>query len=66
MKGIKENLQGISMHLGDTLIIDPWLHNEEDKRVEFGDMLWKKRTVAFIDTRPRKHWTNGSTRPRNL
>ncbi len=31
------------LDLGDTPIIDPWLHNEEEKRAEFGDMLWKKR-----------------------
>jgi malate dehydrogenase (oxaloacetate-decarboxylating)(NADP+) len=31
------------LDLGDTPIIDPWLHDEEEKRAEFGDMLWRKR-----------------------
>lgn len=31
------------LDLGDTPIIDPWLQDEEEKRTEFGDMLWRKR-----------------------
>lgn len=31
------------LDFGDTPIIDPWLHEEEAKRAEFGDMLWRKR-----------------------
>lgn len=31
------------LDLGDMPIIDPWLHEEEAKRMEFGDLLWHKR-----------------------
>ncbi len=31
------------LDLGDTPIIDPWLAEEENKRTEYGDMLWRKR-----------------------
>jgi malate dehydrogenase (oxaloacetate-decarboxylating)(NADP+) len=40
---IKKILDEHGLDLGDTPIIDPWLPEEEDKRNEFGDMLWKKR-----------------------
>ncbi|MBS1636336.1 MAG: NADP-dependent malic enzyme [Bacteroidetes bacterium] len=36
---IEEN----SLDLGDTPIIDTWLAEQEEKRNEFGDLLWKKR-----------------------
>ena len=28
--------------MGDTPIIDAWLPEEEERRTEFGDILWKK------------------------
>ncbi|MGZ4087036.1 MAG: NADP-dependent malic enzyme, partial [Bacteroidia bacterium] len=31
------------LDFGDTPIIDPWLHEEEERRIQFGDLLWKKR-----------------------
>ncbi len=31
------------LDLGDIPIIDPWLHEEENKRIEYGDILWHKR-----------------------
>ncbi len=36
-------LEEYQLDLGDTPIIDTWLHEEETKRNEFGDMLWHKR-----------------------
>ena len=36
-------LEEYQLDLGDTPIIDTWLHEEETKRNEFGDMLWRKR-----------------------
>ncbi len=40
---IDKLIEEYQLDLGDTPIIDPWLNAEEDKRTEFGDMLWKKR-----------------------
>ena len=40
---IDKLIEEYQLDLGDTPIIDPWLNDEEDKRTEFGDMLWKKR-----------------------
>lgn len=40
---IDKLIEEYQLDLGDTPIIDPWLSGEEDKRTEFGDMLWKKR-----------------------
>ncbi|HWY12901.1 MAG TPA: NADP-dependent malic enzyme [Bacteroidia bacterium] len=36
-------LDEYQLDLGDTPIIDPWLAEEETKRNEYGDMLWRKR-----------------------
>jgi malate dehydrogenase (oxaloacetate-decarboxylating)(NADP+) len=36
-------LEEYQLDLGDTPIIDPWLAEEENKRNEYGDMLWRKR-----------------------
>jgi malate dehydrogenase (oxaloacetate-decarboxylating)(NADP+) len=36
-------LDEYQLDLGDTPIIDPWLAEEENKRNEYGDMLWRKR-----------------------
>ena len=36
-------LEEYQLDLGDTPIIDPWLAEEETKRNEYGDMLWRKR-----------------------
>jgi malate dehydrogenase (oxaloacetate-decarboxylating)(NADP+) len=36
-------LEEYQLDLGDTPIIDPWLAEEEAKRNEYGDMLWRKR-----------------------
>jgi malate dehydrogenase (oxaloacetate-decarboxylating)(NADP+) len=36
-------LEEYQLDLGDTPIIDPWLAEEEVKRNEYGDMLWRKR-----------------------
>jgi malate dehydrogenase (oxaloacetate-decarboxylating)(NADP+) len=36
-------LEEYQLDLGDTPIIDPWLAQEEAKRNEYGDMLWRKR-----------------------
>lgn len=36
-------LEEYQLDLGDTPIIDPWLHEEEAKRNEYGDSLWRKR-----------------------
>ncbi len=36
-------LEEYQLDLGDTPIIDPWLSEEENKRNEYGDMLWRKR-----------------------
>jgi len=40
---IKKLLEEYQLDLGDTAIIDPWSHDEEDKRHEFGDLMWRKR-----------------------
>ena len=36
-------LEEHQIDLGDTPIIDTWLAEEEDRRAEFGDLLWKKQ-----------------------
>lgn len=36
-------LEEYQLDLGDTPILDPWLAEEEAKRNEYGDMLWRKR-----------------------
>ncbi len=36
-------LEEYQLDLGDTPIIDPWLAEEEAKRNEYGDQLWRKR-----------------------
>lgn len=36
-------LEEYQLDIGDTPIIDPWLAEEEGKRNEYGDMLWRKR-----------------------
>jgi malate dehydrogenase (oxaloacetate-decarboxylating)(NADP+) len=36
-------LEEYQLDLGDTPILDPWLAEEEAKRNDFGDMLWRKR-----------------------
>ena len=36
-------LEEHQIDLGDTPIIDTWLAGEEDRRTEFGDLLWKKQ-----------------------
>jgi malate dehydrogenase (oxaloacetate-decarboxylating)(NADP+) len=36
-------LDEYQLDLGDTPILDPWLAEEEQKRNDFGDMLWRKR-----------------------
>jgi malate dehydrogenase (oxaloacetate-decarboxylating)(NADP+) len=36
-------LEEYQLDLGDTAILDPWLAEEETKRNEYGDMLWRKR-----------------------
>lgn len=36
------------LDLGDTPIIDPWLAEEETKRNDFGDMLWRKRNRSGL------------------
>lgn len=45
--GNKEKINKIieehHLDLGDTPIIDPWLAEEESKRMDYGDLLWKKR-----------------------
>ena len=40
---IDKLIEEYQLDLGDTVIIDPWLNSEEDKRAEYGDMLWRKR-----------------------
>ena len=40
---IDKLIEEYQLDLGDTVIIDPWLNSEEDKRAEYGDMLWLKR-----------------------
>lgn len=37
-------IEEYQLDLGDTAILDPWLAEEETKRNEFGDMLWRKRS----------------------
>lgn len=36
-------LEEYQLDLGETPIIDPWLSEEEAKRNDFGDLLWRKR-----------------------
>ncbi|MDO9000779.1 MAG: NADP-dependent malic enzyme [Bacteroidota bacterium] len=40
---IKNLIEEYQLDFGDTPIIDPWLHDEEENHIEFGDMLWRKR-----------------------
>lgn len=40
---INKLIEDHHLDLGDMPIIDPWLHEEEAKRMEFGDLLWHKR-----------------------
>jgi malate dehydrogenase (oxaloacetate-decarboxylating)(NADP+) len=40
---IDKLIEEYQLDLGDTVIIDPWLNSEEEKRAEYGDMLWQKR-----------------------
>ncbi len=39
---ILELMEQHQIDMGDTPIIDAWLPEEEERRIEFGDILWKK------------------------